>query len=247
MNRYFRILLILCLILFASSCNANNVMLESEMKNENGLSSSNTSETQAITESNEYFTDPSHHSEPSRTLYFDSIACYHEFMESVYLDKKEFELYIKKNNFHMNGIQTKEDVTKWINEIELLPVPASTSYEFVSMVIDVDFNTLFMSYQCPEDGGCTFLIYFDKNDYLESSTQYNDADQETRKISMDEYPDIQSLYVINDDDSSFLKAYLASINGYNVLVRTYNMPKESILPVLSSFTFDYSEFFANMQ
>lgn len=147
----------------------------------------------------------------------------------------------------MNGIQKKEDVTELNNEIKLLPVPASTLYEFVYMVIDVDYKSLFISYQSPEDEGCTFFIYFDKNDYLESLIKYNYVDQETGNISMNNNPDIQSLYVINDEESSSLKAYLAYINGYDVLVRTYNMSKESILPALSSFTYNYHDFISNMK
>ncbi len=247
MNGYFRIILINCLILFASSCNIKNMLYDNNMKNEDVLSPSFTLEAQAVTEENEYYSDLSNNSEPSRSLYFDSMECYHEFIESEFLENNDFELYIRKNNFDMNGIQKKEDVTELNNEIKLLPVPASTLYEFVYMVIDVDYKSLFISYQSPGDEGCTFLIYFDKNDYLESLIKYNYVDQETGNISMNNNPDIQSLYVINDEESSSLKAYLAYINGYDVLVRTYNMSKESILPALSSFTYNYHDFISNMK
>lgn len=223
------------------------MLYDNNMKNEDVLSPSFTLEAQAVTEENEYYSDLSNNSEPSRSLYFDSMECYHEFIESEFLENNDFELYIRKNNFDMNGIQKKEDVTELNNEIKLLPVPASTLYEFVYMVIDVDYKSLFISYQSPGDEGCTFLIYFDKNDYLESLIKYNYVDQETGNISMNNNPDIQSLYVINDEESSSLKAYLAYINGYDVLVRTYNMSKESILPALSSFTYNYHDFISNMK
>lgn len=247
MKRYFRIILINCLILFVSSCNIKNMPYDNNMKNEDMLSSPFTLETQAITEENEYYSDLSNNSEPSRSLYFDSMECYHEFIESEFLENNDFELYIRKNNFHMNGILKKEDVTELNNEIKLLPVPTSTLYKFVYMVIDVDHKSLFISYQSPDGEGCTFLIYFNKNDYLESLIKYNYMDQETGNISMNNNPDIQSLYVINDDEKSSLKAYLAFINGYDVLVRTYNMSKESILHTVSSFTYNYHDFISNMK
>lgn len=85
MNGYFRIILINCLILFASSCNIKNMLYDNNMKNEDVLSPSFTLEAQAVTEENEYYSDLSNNSEPSRSLYFDSMECYHEFIESEFL------------------------------------------------------------------------------------------------------------------------------------------------------------------
>ena len=234
MRKTIFVLVSLCLVISAfSACSSGGAFLQNEGPASEEAASL-PSENQTLTENDDDSgeTIP----EPPSMLFFGSVQDYSDFTDSVNMETEAFDSYIKRNNYYMNGVHTKQDVLEVVDFMKALPLPASEAFDFVQMEFYVDEHTCFVLYQGDDSERCSFLIYIDEEDQYEPPAQ----GEEVRMIPVEVLEGIESLYVLNDEESSSVKAYMACIQGYSVLVRTYDIA--SIVPVLSSFVFDYDAF-----
>ncbi len=73
-----------------------------------------------------------------QTLYFREISEYTAFVNSPELPDEEFDRYVRENNYHMNGIRTKEDAASLLAKLDSMTVPVIEHAEAVSITVAVE-------------------------------------------------------------------------------------------------------------
>lgn len=183
--------------------------------------------------------------EPPNTLIFNGLQEYYDFAQSVNLGKDDFVSYIDGNNLLMNGIQTQDDVRDVLDMLNPLPIPFSETFHFIQMIIDLDKHTCFVLFNGDTNERCSFLIYIDGQDVFNPRDQTKITNEQTQLIPVDEATGIDNLYIVNDAKSNSQVSYYAAIDGYSVLIRTYEIQEESINSTLSTFEFQSDKFCIN--
>ena len=183
--------------------------------------------------------------EPPRTLIFNSLQECESFAQSVHFKTDAFVSYVEDNHLQMNGIQTKEDVAEVLDLLASLPIPSSESFRFVQMIIDLDRRTCFVLFNGESDERCSFLVDIDKINELNAQDQTKDISEQAQQIPIDGMEEMDHLYIVDDTSSNSQVSYLAEIDGYSVLIRTYEMQEKPISSTLSTFEFQ-SNYFSNV-
>jgi len=94
---------------------------------------------------------------PPHCLSFDDIKAYQDFFFAAELDDDDFLKYIRKNNFEMNGIRSKEDLTDLTEKLYPVPFPVVTGAQLTHVEILPEHDQLFLRYTYIQDV-CTFQI-----------------------------------------------------------------------------------------
>ena len=89
--------------------------------------------------------------EPPPTLYFREIAEYTAFADSTGLPDEEFDRYVRENNYHMNGIRTKEDAAALLEKLESMTVPVISQAETVNITVAMETGFCTVVQQTPAD------------------------------------------------------------------------------------------------
>ena len=89
--------------------------------------------------------------DPPPTLYFREIAEYTDFVNSPELPDEEFDRYVRENNYHMNGIRTKEDAAALLEKLDSMTVPVIEQAEVVNITIAMETGFCTIVQQTPAD------------------------------------------------------------------------------------------------
>ena len=89
--------------------------------------------------------------DPPPTLYFREIAEYTAFADSPGLPDEEFDRYVRENNYHMNGIRTKEDAAALLAKLDSMTVPVIEQAEAVNITVAMETGYCTVVQQTPAD------------------------------------------------------------------------------------------------
>ena len=89
--------------------------------------------------------------DPPPTLYFRELAEYTAFADSTGLPDEEFDRYVRENNYHMNGIRTKEDAAALLEKLDSMTVPVIEQAEAVNITVAMETGFCTIVQQTPAD------------------------------------------------------------------------------------------------
>lgn len=89
--------------------------------------------------------------EPPLMLYFREISEYTAFVNSPELPEEEFDRYVRENNYHMNGVRTKEDAAELLGKMNSMTVPVISQAEAVNITVAVETGYCTVVQQTPAD------------------------------------------------------------------------------------------------
>lgn len=89
--------------------------------------------------------------EPPLMLRFREISEYTAFVNLPEMPDEEFERYIRENNYHMNGIRTKEDAAALLEKLNSMTVPVIEQAEAVNITVAMETGYCTVVQQTPAD------------------------------------------------------------------------------------------------
>lgn len=89
--------------------------------------------------------------EPPLMLRFREISEYTDFVNSTGLPDEEFDRYVRENNYHMNGIRTKEDAAALLEKLDSMTVPVIEQAEAVNITVAMETGFCTIVQQTPAD------------------------------------------------------------------------------------------------
>lgn len=157
-------------------------------------------------------------SEPYNQLVFQNVEEYHRFFQAVDLSDSEFLEFIRKENYNMNGIRSKEDLIAL--KQKLMPVP----FPYIANAIITDISIL------PEYDQVSVLYLINGKDRCAFTIDFTDMEQTSRTDEVE-----QNMHLWNEtafDDCSYdmtRKAYqfLEANNGCSVLFSYFGSKKDA--------------------
>ena len=148
--------------------------------------------------------------DPPQMLIFADFKAYLDFEGSVSLSDEDFAAFISDNSYDMNGVQSKDDVKRYCETIDKLPVTFTGAGDAVYS-----------------------LDYYTGSDKKKGIQDI--ADKKLTGFSAAS-ADIDSVYDVTDADDDFY-AYYAIIDGYRVLYRAYDTDENNALSLLENSKF----------
>lgn len=88
---------------------------------------------------------------PPLTIRFREISEYTAFVNSLELPEEEFDRYVRENNYHMNGIRTKEDASALFVKLDSMTVPVIEQAEAVNITVAMETGYCTVVQQTPAD------------------------------------------------------------------------------------------------
>lgn len=85
------------------------------------------------------------------TIRFREISEYTAFVNSLELPEEEFDRYVRENNYHMNGIRTKEDAAALLAKLDSMTVPVIEQAEAVNITVAMETGYCTVVQQTPAD------------------------------------------------------------------------------------------------
>ena len=99
-------------------------------------------------------------SEPDNQLVFRNIEEYHRFFREVDLSDSEFQEFIRKENYDMNGIRSKEDLIALKQKLMPVPFPYIANAIITDISILPEYDQLLVRYLINRKDSCAFTIDF---------------------------------------------------------------------------------------
>ena len=170
--------------------------------------------------------------DPPQMLIFADFKAYLDFEGSVSLSDEDFAAFISDNSYDMNGVQSKDDVKRYCETIDKLPVPEDPSLTLRDIVFYPEREECSVTFTGAGDAVYS-LDYYTGSDKKKGIQDI--ADKKLTGFSAAS-ADIDSVYDVTDADDDFY-AYYAIIDGYRVLYRAYDTDENNALSLLENSKF----------
>ncbi len=164
---------------------------------------------------------------PPQTLYFREISEYTAFANSPELPDEEFDRYVRENNYHMNGIRTKEDVASLLTKLDSMTVPVIEHAEAVSITVAV------------ETGYCTIQQKNDTDEIYRVRIPLNEIPlsiDPAGKTKLSSNPSDELYYFENQPNQNHHQ-YEGFLSGNYIFIETINEDKSAADEAVSNLMF----------
>ena len=178
--------------------------------------------------------DTSESTDPPQTLIFSDFKAYLDFEGSVALSDEDFAAFISDNSYDMNGVISKDDVKRYCEAIDKLPVPEDPGLTLRDIVFYPEREECSVTFTGA--GGAVYALeYYTGSDERKDIQNALPADKKLTGFSSAS-ADIDSVYDVTNAKDDFY-AYYATIDGYRVLYRAYDTDESNALSLLENSKF----------
>ena len=178
--------------------------------------------------------DTNESADPPQTLIFSDFKAYLDFEGSASLSNEDFAAFISDNSYDMNGVQSKEDVRRYCEIIDKLPIPEDSGLTLRDIVFYPEREEC--SVTITDAGGAVYALeYYTGSDERKDIQNALPADKKLTDF-FSASADVDSVYDVTDAKDDFY-AYYAIIDGYRVLYRAYNTDESNALSLLENSKF----------
>ncbi len=195
MKRLFLIILGLSICLFLASCSAG----ETNNKSEENLNADKT--TDDISYDNNI-----NSSSPPYVLSFKSFDQVAELKNVLNKDEEQVINFLERNNYHMNGLNSKRDISEMfdtIGNLNMLHIDQSSGYRLANISYYISYNYVLTTYK-KENDIIRLVCYIDDSDKTVTSNKVTISDSEIvcsvnlgkEKIDLQSMGDEKSVYAL---------------------------------------------------
>jgi len=152
-------------------------------------------------------------------LYFDSFESIGELKSMLEKDDDTVNEYLKSNQYHMNGLKSKEDIDKLFKDIDnlnMLHLDSASGYTLAGISYYVSYNYIMSTYRNETDI-VRFICYIDDPGVVDSKS-------ETGEFKTDVIGNISignntfELYCVDDESSLFALASSVETDNSQITV-----------------------------
>lgn len=170
------------------------------------------------------------HIVPPKILDFYSIEETKEFIQSVNLPDEDFDNFIKKNSYNMNGVDSKADVIKYCDILKDIPIITGEGVNLESMLYYVDYGKIDMRYEAKD--GNSFDISCDvaskENTQNELREWCMKNDMQNVSVNTDKIGNVMKMNLEDDGTDWFKSIYVFTMNGYCIRFRGKAEPDKAL-------------------
>ena len=158
MKKLCALFIVLCVLIGCVGCAVNEMGI-----NQDSISNNSSIDTTSTKED---------HDVPL-ILYFDSFESIGELKSMLAKDDGTVNEYLKTNQYHMNGLKTKEDIDKLfkdIGDLKMLHLDSASGYTLAGISYYVSYNYIMSTYRNETDI-VRFICYIDDPDVVDSKSE----------------------------------------------------------------------------
>ena len=165
-----------------------------------------------------------------RILHFDSIEETKEFIQSVNLPDEEFDNFIKKNSYIVNGVDSKADVIKYCDILKDIPIITGEGVNLEDFRYVLEYGIVDMRYESKD--GNSFDILYDIESKENTQNELREwrikNDMQNVSVNTDKIGNVMKMNLEEDGADWFKSIYVFTMNGYCIRFRGKAEPDKAL-------------------
>lgn len=186
----------------------------------------------------------SEHKAPPHQLIFTSIDDLTEFISATELSDDELQEFLNKNNYSMNGVTSREDVSLLSSMIQEKGIPAVDDATLTDLTLFVDTQVIHVMYQLETNEVYSFR-YSLKDDVSQQKTTLKIGNIETEWVSIPvTYAGLQIYKPAPEMESGLMHSDVANVYPYiistpesTIMLRMFNIDPNNIEDYIDDISF----------